>query len=81
MRYQTTVPNIHCDGCIGLISTILEDHFDNIAIDKETKLVTFESEKDSEEVKEILNELFEELRPHGYDYIEFSLAPQGKTSN
>lgn len=76
MKYKTKVPEIHCDGCLALIKTTIEEveSFTNISVDKETQILTFESNLSSEVVKSKLDEKFEELKPHGYIYTELSIA-------
>lgn len=83
MKYKTTIPEIHCDGCVNLIkTTIMEvEGFTNIVVDKETKTLTFESNLGSELVKSKLDEKFEELKPHGYIYTELSTVEDRVAEN
>lgn len=83
MKYRTVIPEIHCDGCVGLIKTTIEEveGFTNIFVDKETKTLEFESDLRSELVKSKLDEKFEELKPHGYIYTELSTVEDKAAGN
>jgi copper chaperone CopZ len=78
MKYKTVIPEIHCDGCVALIKTTIEEveGFRNIVVDKDSKTLTFESDLGSELVKSELDEKFEELEPHGYIYTELSVVDE-----
>lgn len=74
MKYTTKIPEIHCDGCVNLINSTIEEveGFTNIFVDKLSQTLTFESDLDFELVKSKLDKEFEELEPLGYIYTELS---------
>jgi len=67
------VPQIHCSGCANLIKLTLEDDFPSVAVDQESKIVSFESDKEIIEAQKILAELFAELKDEGYSYENLTL--------
>lgn len=72
MKYQITVPEMHCTGCDGLMKVTLEDYFSEVKPDHMTHLVKFESDKNEWEVKLILERIFEEFKNSepNYTYVE-----------
>lgn len=72
MKYQITVPQIKCSGCISLITLTLEDEFKVTNSSVENKIVEFESDLREEDIKLKLDKLFEELEgnQHKYHYTD-----------
>ena len=73
MTYQIIVPKIHCSGCVNLIKISLEEVFSNVEVDQETKIAEFQTDKDLDTTKQILEQTFEELRQSGYEYSDLKL--------
>lgn len=73
MNYQIKVPKIHCSGCVNLIKISLEDTFENVNVDQESKIAEFTSEKQIDEVKNNLDRIFDELKQLGYEYTDLKL--------
>lgn len=68
MKYQITVPKIHCSGCVNLIKMSLEESFQNVEVDQNTKTAEFSYE--SENLQEQLDKVFVELKENGYEYSD-----------
>lgn len=66
MIYSIDVPAIHCQGCVSLIKLTLEDYFENVTADIQSKSIQFTSEKASQIVLENLQTAFVELAESGY---------------
>ncbi len=61
MKYSITVPEMHCNGCDGLMQVTLEDDFQNVKANHLKHIVVFESEESIESVRVKLSKLFEEF--------------------
>lgn len=68
MEYQIKVEKIHCAGCVNLIKMSLEETFQNVEVDQNTKTVKFQSK--SQNLKEELDKVFVELKENGYEYSD-----------
>ena len=80
MNYKISVPQMHCTGCDALMKLTLEDDFQNIKPDHKNHIVEFESDKNIDEIKQILNKIFDEFREEKLVYTFDLLTKNPKLS-
>lgn len=76
MKFLIDVPNMHCKGCVGLIKLSLEELFgeNTVQVNLETKVVEITTFNSEDNVQELLNQAFLELKKEGYEYKNFRKA-------
>lgn len=69
-KYLIKINGIHCSGCVNLIAMLLDEkNFRNVFVDIQNNTGTFETDKPEEEIKKLLDEVFEEAGEK-YTYTE-----------
>ncbi|KKQ35171.1 MAG: hypothetical protein US52_C0033G0003 [candidate division WS6 bacterium GW2011_GWA2_37_6] len=70
MKYKIDIAGMHCSGCSALMKMSLEDGgLKNVEIDPQDNTGMFDSVEDNDEVKKMLNKVFEELSDYNYNNL------------
>jgi copper chaperone CopZ len=78
MKYQISVPKIHCSGCVGLIKMSLDEIFgeSNVKVFQDLKIAEIVSEDEIDNIKSELDKIFKELAESGYFYTDLKLITE-----